>query len=74
MEDFGRTGPRPLVIRDSALQVDDAQVRCVKKGHHVAPRRLGTQVIVKDIGDPAPEHDVAGQRQGNHRAEHGFIA
>jgi hypothetical protein len=66
MEDLGRTGPRLLVIRDSALQVDDAEVRSVQKGHHVAPRLLGTHVVVEGLGDPAPEHDVAGQRQGNH--------
>src|SRR5215210_83079 len=68
MEDFGRTGPRLLVIRDSALQVDDAQVRSVQKGPHITPRLLGAQVIVKGLGDPAPEHHVAHKRQGNHLA------
>src|SRR5215212_3289862 len=32
------------------------------------PRLLGAHVIVKGLGDSAPEHDVAHQRQGDHLA------
>src|SRR5215210_3699210 len=68
MEDFGCTGPRLFFIRDSALQVDDAQIRGVQKGPHVAPRLPGAQMMVKGLGDPAPEHDIPGQCQRNHLA------
>ena len=39
---LGHTGPRPLVVGEWALQVDDAQVGGVQEGPHVAPGLLGT--------------------------------